>query len=177
MRRAIPIMETRSSINRREFAIGYAASISFFVTLLLLPAILFLNLLVLAALAYFAVGAILTAFLIGVPLAVLGQALAHRVPKVVVQLPAAFLTGALTAYVAFGVFALMMTGQFQPLFAFGSASALGVLMVVVVAGLCSVGGWATARHYVSPTQYQDALDGLDFSELAEFIRNARQNSD
>jgi hypothetical protein len=160
---------------RREFAIGYAASISYFVALLLLPAILFLNLFVLAVLAYFAASTILATTLIGVPLAVLGQALAHRVPKTGVRLTAAFLVGALTAYLAFGVFALMMSGQFQPFFALGRHSALGVSIVIGVAGLCSVGGWSTARHYVSPAQFDDALDGLDFAQLAELIRKARQD--
>ena len=177
MRNAVPIVETQSHTDRRELAIGYAASISYFVALLLLPGIMFLNLLVLAALAYFAAGAILAAILIGIPLAVLGQAFAHRFPTVAVRLLVAFLVGALTAYLAFGVFALMTAGQFQPFFALGPDSALGVAMVIAIAGLCSIGGWATARRYVSPTQYDDALDGLDFADLAELIRRARRDGE
>jgi hypothetical protein len=159
---------------RREFAIGFAASLSYFVVLLLLPAIFFFNVFVLFALAYFAGGVILASLLLGAPLALVGQTIAHHFSRPGIGLLIYFVVGALTAFLAFGVFALMYTGQFQPFIALGSDSPLGVGIVIVLAGLCAVAGWTTARKNTSPTRYDDALEGLDFNELAELIRNARQ---
>jgi hypothetical protein len=48
------IDEPASSILRREFAIGFASSICYFVGLLLLPSIVFLNPIILAAIGWFA---------------------------------------------------------------------------------------------------------------------------
>jgi hypothetical protein len=108
-----------------------------------------------------------------VPLALAGQALAHRYPRPWVGLLTFFGVGALTAYLAFGVFALIAQDRFQPFAALGAHSGPGVGIVLGLAGLCTMAGWATARKHSSPAAYEDALEGLDFAELAELIRNAR----
>jgi len=169
------IDEPARSILRREFAITFASSICYFVGLLLFPSIVLLNPIILAAIGWFAGAVVVAGLIIGVPLARAGQTLAHRYPRPWVGLLTFFGVGALTAYLAFGVFALIAQGRFQPFAALGAHSGPGVGIVLGLAGLCTLGGWATARKYVTPTKYDDALEGLDFAELAELIRNARQD--
>ena len=51
--------------------------------------------------------------------------------------------------------------------------AVTVGILIVIAGFCALGGWMTAIKNSTPTNYDDALEGLDFAELAELIRKAR----
>jgi hypothetical protein len=163
------------ALARREFAIGFAASISYFVALLVLPAIFLFNALILLVLAYFAGGAIVAALVVGAPLGMAGQAVVRRFPRTSVALATFFAVGALTAYLGFGIFTLLAHGQFAPFVAFGADSPFAVGILIVIAGFCALGGWMTAMKNTTPTSYDDALDGLDFGELAELIRTARDD--
>jgi len=165
-----------TALARREFAIGFAASISYFVALLLLPAIFVFNALILVVLAYFAGGAIIAALLVGAPLALAGQAIVRRFPRKSVAVATYFAVGALTAYLGFGIFTLLAHGQFTPFVAFGADSPFAVGMLIVIAGFCALGGWMTAIKNATPASYEDALEGMDFAELAELVRKSRDEN-
>jgi hypothetical protein len=166
--------QPRIDNRRREFMIGFASSISYFVGLLLLPSIFFLNPFVLLVLGWFAIFVVVAALIFGVPLGLMGQAIAHRFSHRWVGLLVFFGVGSLTAYLAFALYALAAIDRFEPLSALGPKSGSGVALVIGLAGLCTLAGWATARKYGTPAEYDDALEGLDFAELAELIRTARE---
>ena len=166
-------LEPATITQRRELAIGFASSICYFVVLLLLPAVCFPYPLVLLALGWFAFAVVIAALVIGLPLSLAGRAIAHHYQNRWVGLLSFLVIGGLTGYLSFGVYALASSGRFEPFLAFGPHSGAGVAIVMVIAGLCTMAGWATAVKYSRPTNYDDALEGLDFAELAELIRNAR----
>jgi len=77
--------------------------------------------------------------------------------------------GAASAICAFGLLAMTQSLTFAPLEGLGADDSGAVIVLTGYAAVCSMLGWLTIRWNARAPEYEDALGGHTFEELAHLI--------